>query len=138
MGYLVLQLEKFPRGGQGEVSEAATPSSGIVIHTVLQCMYVCKCMKLFAVPPYTAEYVSTLNREIISVVKALRKLDDITQKNSLSRIVALINKDILSREKFVEVSPLFVSLFLRHRGVFYLCQALEMNRSSQFTDQAIM
>ena len=95
-------------------------------------------IEVFSVPSCAAEYVSTMNREIISVVKALRKLDDIALKNPLSRIVALINKDILSRDKFVEVSPLFVSLFLRHHGVFYLCQALEMNRSSQFTDQAIM
>ena len=112
----------------------------VCLRSVYACRYVVfdTIIKVFFVPSRAAEYVSTMNREIISVVKALRKLDDIALKNPLSRIVALINKDILSRDKFVEVSPLFVSLFLRHHGVFYLCQALEMNRSSQFTDQAIM
>ena len=86
---------------------------------------------------YTADAIKKLTREIVSVIKTLRKLDDIYSKNPIPRLLKLMDHDITTNDPFLRPHATFVSLFLLHQGVFYLTIAMESNRSAAFIENAL-
>ena len=87
-----------------------------------------------------------LNDEIMSVVKTLRQSEEIATKNPLPRLLRLMEK----RRKeeggdggdgegsFGIFSQVFAKIFFSHRGVYYLCQAMDLNKTNPFNEDAIM
>lgn len=84
-----------------------------------------------------ADAIKKLTREIVSVIKTLRKLDDIYSKNPIPRLLKLMDHDITTNDPFLRPHATFVSLFLLHQGVFYLTIAMESNRSAGFIENAL-
>ena len=82
--------------------------------------------------------VKALTREIMIVIKLLRNADDIYSKNPLHRLLKLMDRDITVANPFLTPRNAFPALFLLHEGVFYLTQAMAANRSSSFTENALM
>ena len=71
------------------------------------------------------------------MIKVLRKLDDIYTKNPLPRLLEPMEKDVSGEDPIPQTDETFASVFLSHRGVFYLSVAMEHNRSSAFTENAL-
>lgn len=84
------------------------------------------------------EAIKALTKEIMSVIKTLRKSDDIYSRNPLPRLLRLMDRDITSSDPFVKPPAPLTSIFLLHQGVFYLTLAMEANRSSTFTENALV
>ena len=84
-----------------------------------------------------ADAIKKLTREIVSVIKTLRKVDDIYSKNPIPRLLKLMDHDVTTNDPFLRPHATFVSLFLLHQGVFYLTIAMESNRSAAFIENAL-
>ena len=80
----------------------------------------------------------TTTREVISVVKSLRHVGGIKGKNPLVKLICLFNSNTpFCKAKYFDLTAVFVSQFIRHHGIFYLCQALEVNTNDQFVEHAL-
>lgn len=88
-------------------------------------------------PILTAEQLKALHEEVISVIKVLRRLDEIYAKNPLPRLLALMEKDVSEEDPIPQTDETLASVFLAHRGIFYLSVAMEHNRNSEFTENAL-
>ena len=88
-------------------------------------------------PPLTAEQLKALHEEVISVIKVLRRLDEIYAKNPLPRLLAPMEKDVAGEDPIPQTDQTFASVFLAHHGIFYLSIAMEHNRSTGFTENAL-
>ena len=98
--------------------------------------------ELYIPPPHThthtqADAIKSLTREIVSVIKTFRKSDDIYSRNPIPRLLNLMDHDVTISDPFRKPHSAFVSLFLMHKGVFYLTTAMEANRSATFTENAL-
>ena len=83
--------------------------------------------------------VKAITREIMIVIKLLRSTDDIYSKNPLPRLLKLMDRDLsINTKLFLTPRNAFPTLFLLHQGVFYLTQAMGANRSSSFTENALV
>ncbi len=72
------------------------------------------------------------------MVKSLRNLEEIKDKNPLAKLTSMLNGNTpLGTSKFLDLSDVFVALFLQHHGVFYLCQALDVNTHDQFVEHSL-
>ena len=85
-----------------------------------------------------AELMKTLNHEVIVVIKAFRQTDEICNKNPLPRLLRLMDRDPTSDSVFHKPSRIITKVFLQHHGVFYLGKAMDLNRSSGFTENALV
>ena len=86
---------------------------------------------------HTAEQLKALHEEVISVIKVLRRLDEIYAKNPLPRLLAPMEKDVAGEDPIPQTDQTFASVFLAHYGIFYLSIAMEHNRSTAFTENAL-
>ena len=74
---------------------------------------------------------------LVSVIKTFRKSEDIYSRNPIPRLLKLMDQDVTTNDPFRKPHHQFVSLFLMHKGVFYLTTAMEANRSATFIENAL-
>ncbi|CAI8007075.1 Cullin-9, partial [Geodia barretti] len=78
-----------------------------------------------------------LVKEMLSVIKALRRSEDIYSRNPLPRLLRIMDRDMTSNDMFLRPGVTFARAFLKNKGVFYLTQAMDANKSATFTENAL-
>lgn len=72
------------------------------------------------------------------MVKSLRKKEEIGEKNPLPRLLRLMERDLTSTSIFHTPSKIFTKIFLLHHGVFYLARAMDVNKTPEFQENALV